>query len=176
MIAEATLTVNDKELETEFFLGGDYKYILIMLGLNGATGNYACAWCKIHKDDRWKMDKHFNDFNSQPIARTLQEVKEMSKKSKDNYGCCREPLLNIELDHVVVDELHLLLRITDVLTANLITEVTDWDIEANLEEKQSKDAHLNKLVSCIRSCGVSFVVWKKKMRMGSKVMCMTGQA
>ena len=70
-----------------------------------------------------------------PLARTLQEVKEMSKKSKDNYGCCREPLLNIELDHVVVDELHLLLRITDVLTANLITEVTDWDIEANLEEK-----------------------------------------
>ena len=37
----------------------------------------------------------------------------MSKKSKDDYGCCKEPLLDIELDHVIVDELHLLLRITD---------------------------------------------------------------
>ena len=35
LIAEATITVNGKELETEFFLGGDYKYILIMLGLMG---------------------------------------------------------------------------------------------------------------------------------------------
>ena len=108
------------------------------------------------------MDHHFNDFNSPSLARTLQEVKEMSKKSRDNYGCCKEPLLNIELDHIVVDELHLLLRITDVLTANLITEVTEWDIQANLENKQNKDTHLNKVVSCIRSCGVSFSVWRKK--------------
>ena len=155
MIAEAKFTVNGKEHKTEFFLGGDYKYILLMLGLNGATGNYACAWCKIHKNDRWKMDHHFNDFNSHPLARTLQEVNEMSKKSKDNYGCCQEPLLNIELDH-------LLLRITDILTANLITEVIEWDIEEYLENKKNKDAHLNKLVSSIRSCGVSFSVWKKK--------------
>jgi len=133
-----------------------------MLGLNGATGNYVCAWCKIHKNDRWKMDHHFNDFNSPPLARTLQEVKEMLKKLKDNYGCCQEPLLNIELDHIVVDELHLLLRITDILTANLITEVIEWDIEEYLENKKNKDAHLNKLVSSIRSCGVSFSVWKKK--------------
>ena len=116
------------------------------------------------------MDHHFNDFNSHPLARTLQEVKEMSKKSKDNYGCCQEPLLNIELDHIVVDELHLLLRITDILTANLITEVIEWDIEECLENKKNKDAHLNKLVSSIRSCG------KRKMLTGKKAMSMTGQA
>jgi len=84
-------------------------------------------------------------------------VKEISKKSKHNYGCCKEPLLNI-----IVDELHFLLRITDVLTANLITEVIEWDIEANLDTKQNKDTHLNKLVSCTRYCGVSFSLWKKK--------------
>ena len=106
--------------------------------------------------------KWIDDFNSPPLARTLNEVKEMSKKSKDNYGCCREPLLNIELDHIVVDELHMLLRITDVLTANLMTEVTEWDVEENIENKKNKDTHLNKLVSCIRSCGVSFAVWKRK--------------
>ena len=56
LIAEEIVTVDGKEVDTEFFLGGDYKYILIMLGLNGATGNYSYAWCKIDKNDRWKMD------------------------------------------------------------------------------------------------------------------------
>lgn len=35
LIAEAKVPVNAKEMDTKFFLGGDYKYILIMLGLNG---------------------------------------------------------------------------------------------------------------------------------------------
>ena len=162
MITEAKITVGDTEVETDFFLGGDYKFILVMLGLNGATANYACAWCKIHKDDRWKTDQHFSYFNSEPLSRSLPEMKKMSKISKDNYGCCKEPLLDIELDHIIVDELHLLLRITDVLTSNLITEVIEWDIEENLESTSNKQVHLNKLINSIRSCGVSFDVWKKK--------------
>ena len=67
LIAEATVTVNGKEVETEFFLGDDYTYILVMLGLKGAKGNYSCAWCKIHKDTRWKMDKHFNNLIPHPL-------------------------------------------------------------------------------------------------------------
>ncbi|XP_022794722.1 uncharacterized protein LOC111333422 [Stylophora pistillata] len=59
IITEAKVTVGHTEIKTEFFLGGDYKFILIMLGLNGATANYACAWCKFHKDDRWNTDEHF---------------------------------------------------------------------------------------------------------------------
>ena len=162
MITEAKVTIGHTEIKTEFFLGGDYKFILIMLGLNGATANYACAWCKIHKDDRWKTDEHFTYFNSKPLSRSLQEMREMSKKSKDNYACCKEPFLHIELDHIIVDELHLLLRITDVLTSNLITEVIDWDIEESILNTSNKQAHLNKLINSIRSCGVSFNVWKKK--------------
>ena len=42
----------------------------------------------------------------------------MSETSTDNYGRCKETLPDIKLDHIIVDELHLLLRITDVLTAN----------------------------------------------------------
>ena len=113
MITEAKVTVDYTEIKTEFFPGGDYKFIFFMLGLNGAIANYACAWCKIQKNDRWKTDQHFSYFNSKPLSRSLQELKEMSKKSKDDYGCCKEPLLDIELDHIIVDELHLLLRITD---------------------------------------------------------------
>lgn len=60
MISDAKITIKGHDLEKEFFLGGDYKFILIMLGLSAATANYACTWCKIHKDDRWKTEKHYH--------------------------------------------------------------------------------------------------------------------
>jgi hypothetical protein len=56
------------------------------------------------------------------MARTLQQIRDLLQDSNNNYGCINDPLLNIELDHVIVDELHLLLRVTDVLMTNLITE------------------------------------------------------
>ena len=40
----------------------------------------------------------------------------MCIKSKDNYCCDRKSLLIIEIDHIVVDEPHLMLRVTDILT------------------------------------------------------------
>ena len=71
MISEGTIDTGRQEIKTEFFLGGDYKYILLMLGLNSATANYACAWCKVYKLDRWKIDHDFKYFNIPPMARTL---------------------------------------------------------------------------------------------------------
>jgi hypothetical protein len=28
------------------------KFLQILLGLGGSTGDFACPWCKIHKQDR----------------------------------------------------------------------------------------------------------------------------
>lgn len=44
-----------KNVNIEFFLRGDYKFILIMLGLKGVIFYYVCVWCKIYKDNRWDM-------------------------------------------------------------------------------------------------------------------------
>ena len=55
-----------------------------------------------------------------------------SEKRKGDFCCAKEPLLNIEIDHVIVDELNLLLHEMDVMLDNIITEVIDWDKE---EEK-----------------------------------------
>ena len=70
--------------------------------------------------------------------------------------------LNIELDHVTVDELHLLLRAMDVMLDNIITEVIDWDKDNDFKKtsSQPKGLHLQKLVREIRSCGVGFDVWE----------------
>ena len=42
-------------------------------------------------------------------------------------GCKGEPLFNVPLENVLIDELHLLLRITDRLEHGIILEVIGWD-------------------------------------------------
>ena len=115
------------------------------------------------KKDRWKIEEHFSYYNRLPLSRLLKEICEMCTKSKDNYCCDRRPILNIELDHIVVDERHLMLRVTDILTENLITECLDWDKEDDLDRKRgdTQGMHLTRLVQSIRSCGVSFDVWEQ---------------
>ncbi len=60
-------------------------------------------------------------------ARTLEGIKKAqlpsSRPAKERCGVIRSPLLNIKLHHVVVDELHLLLRVSDVLIRNLILQM-----------------------------------------------------
>ena len=97
------ITINTK-FGLEFFLGGDYKFLLIMLGMKGATSHYACLWCKIPKEHRWQMDKDLDYYNSHPLQHTLEE------ETADKFSCGNEPLIKIDLDHVVLDELHLLSR------------------------------------------------------------------
>lgn len=63
LIKNGYLEVNKQKVNTEFFLGGDYKFILLMLGLKSDPADYACAWCKVPKEDRWKVGPHFSEFN-----------------------------------------------------------------------------------------------------------------
>ena len=51
------------------------------------------------------MDQHYSYYNEPTLSRSLEEIMAMSKKSTGNFCCQHQPLLNIELDHVVPDEL-----------------------------------------------------------------------
>ena len=57
-------------------------------------------------------------------------------KTTKNYCCIHPPLLDIELDHVVPDELHLLLRIMDVMIKNIIMDAVSWDEKDNWRGKK----------------------------------------
>lgn len=78
-----------------------------------------------------------------------------------------QPLLNVLLHHIVLDELHLLLRITDVLMNNLIEDTMERDDKESLlmthrSKKLERGKHLRKLAEIINGCGVTFNVWEKK--------------
>lgn len=59
------------------------------------------------------MSKPMNFYWERTMARTITEMKEHAKQHK--FSCEHRPLLNIPLENVVLDELHLMLRITGIV-------------------------------------------------------------
>lgn len=72
IVSSGKLSMNDKEINVDFFLGWDYKFILLMLGLKGAASNYACAWCKVHKKDRWKIEEDYSHHIKPPFFQVIR--------------------------------------------------------------------------------------------------------
>ena len=82
------------------------------------------------------VDELYTD--SSKKACTLQKMKDLSSHSYSScthhLGCVLPLLVNIPLDHIVLDELHLLLCIMDVLIRNLI-------LYADSEDHRQKAHH-----------------------------------
>ena len=159
LIEKGTLLVDGKEVKLEFFLGGDYKFLLMVMGLNSANAEYACLWCEIHKDLRWDTSKDLL-FYTAPLKRTLESIKKQCKCNKSKFGCINPPLINISSDHVVADELYLLLRVTDRLLQNVIDAILEKDAteDFNKPRRHTKGANLKKFVEDVNNLGVTFSV------------------
>ena len=69
-------------------------------------------------------------------------------------------MLDIDIDHYIPDELHLLMRITDILLTNLIDDAMSNDQYAKLVGQATDNLEL--LVKAIQNCGVSFRTWVTK--------------
>ena len=59
------------------------------------------------------------------MQRTSQNLKE--DVVKNDFGVCAQPLVSIEPEHIIIDELLLLLRICDNLLKNLIVHTKTLD-------------------------------------------------
>lgn len=137
--------------------------------LSGATSDYACLWYKVHKLYQWDMSKDLDYYNTE-MKRTLQELKNLSSSPK-KFSCVHRPLIDIELDHAILDELHLMLRITDRLTENLIIEIMEKDgkQDQNQIRNEEKGANLKQFIKTVNELGITFSIWEKKnaVRKGS---------
>ncbi|XP_053374155.1 uncharacterized protein LOC123545375 [Mercenaria mercenaria] len=157
------ITVGEESYNIEIMVGGDMKFIQLLLGLNGSIGTYACPWCKVAKDNRGDMTFPEGYYHTLEMLRTIQEISDLAstgKSGKQSFGVTGKPLLNIEPIRYVPDELHLLMRITDVLLRNLIDDARSKDEYGRLTG-QSCD-NLDILVKAIQSCGLTFKIWNAK--------------
>ena len=88
-------------------------------------------------------------------ARTYQGlVNAGSKKTtKGILGSLSYPLLTIPLDHVVIDELHLFLRIFDILLRNIVYMALKSDEEQGVVTNLGALKKPSESVGCLLLCG-----------------------
>ena len=115
----------------EYFLGADWKFLALCVGIEAANAKYSCIWCTCPSDELYDISKTWSITNEAEGARTIEKVKSLAKQTKrgvQKYSCARQPLFpSIPIDHVIPDVLHLFLRICDVLVNLLILELRRLD-------------------------------------------------
>jgi hypothetical protein len=108
------------------------------------------------------MTKTLDFYHTRGMQRTSQNLKE--DVVKNDFGVRVQPLVSIEPEHIIIDELHLLLWICDKLLTNLILDTKTLDDKYSVHGEKSD--FLGQLTEKIRGCGVSFYIWTKKGTQG----------
>ena len=122
------IVVDGQTYDVVYFLGGDWKFLALCTGIDSAMSNYSSIWCKCPKFDRYDMAKKWSISDPEFGARTVEENIMLSKKRKKEYNVSHAPLFpTIPLTNVVIDNLHMFLRVSDVLINLLVVELKRQD-------------------------------------------------
>ena len=116
--------------------------------------------CMIHADMIWasrQTTTQRDPWNAhfQPCVHVQFYPQAVLIASK-RLGSQHSPVLNIEPDNVIIDELHLFLRIGDVFIRNLVFEL----VQTGRKSSTAIATHLTALLSSARECGVTFHAWE----------------
>jgi len=124
------INVDGTIYKIEWWLGGDLKFLLLVLGLNAANSYYCCAWCVLHKEE---------------LSIDICRHKINRKLNADEPGQIHEPIFPfIRIENVIPDPLHLFLRIADKLINNLKPYLEQLDQTFSVELE--RHTNLNRYV------------------------------
>jgi len=108
-------------------LWGDVKFLATTCGIEQANAKYSSIWCKCPAEKRSDLTLEWSITDTKKGARTIKEIEESSKlgkRNKNRFSCCHKPRFPfIPIERVVIDSLHLFLRIADVLINLLIRDL-----------------------------------------------------
>jgi hypothetical protein len=96
-----------------------------VFGFGGSLCNYSCPWSWVHEHQRDDMTNPLDFYHTHGMQRTSQNLKETVVKN--DFGVRAQPLVSVEPEHIIIYELHLLLRICDKLLRNLILDTKTLD-------------------------------------------------
>ncbi len=117
-------------------------------GIDAASSTYACIWCKCSAGERWDTSKQWSlDDAAKDGSRTIEENMAISAlpKTKKKFNVSNPPLFpTIPLSRVVIDNLHLFLRVSDVLIDLLVEDAMRLDSY----KKMSKLSNIDRSKVC----------------------------
>lgn len=154
------ICVGDYKCDIEYFLGGDWKFLACVCGLGAANQDYACIWCKCPRNERFDCSKKWSLTDRSLGARSCEEITANAKSKK--FNCKSVPLFSfIPIDHVIIDTLHLFLRISDNLIELLIQQLRREDAIDKVKTFPSgftreKYKHMAGYEKFLKDIGISF--------------------
>ena len=154
----STIEVNGICFDIVYFLGGDWKFLATITGIDSATANYACIWCKCPSIERHNSKVKWSMTDIELGARTIEENVNLASKRSKKYNVSHPPIFpKIPLNHVVLDNLHLFLRVADVLIDMLIGALRTLDRINQSLRIHSLDGltHLAAYESALKRIGIS---------------------
>lgn len=162
-ITDDGISIQSTNYTIQFYLGGDWKFLACVCGLEAANSDYACIWCHCSKEER-HLEREWSITDEKLGARTVSgiiQASKLPKKSPRRYNCSREPLFSsIPMHRVIIDHLHLFLRVCDNLINLLIRALQLQDgLEKTSVQKfdRSKATNMSKYQSFLQDeCNISF--------------------
>ena len=88
------ITIDQKIYKITFFLGGDWKFLATVNGLESANADLACIWYKCAKTQRFNMSLQWSINDVKKGARTIEEISEKAKLPKRSKDSSREPIFH----------------------------------------------------------------------------------
>ena len=148
----------------------DKRYILEYhivghVNMYRTTNGYVHTTCTPY---RWDMSVHEDMYNKSPPsgkARTLASLHRNCcfSKLEKHLGSRHPPLIELEPSSYVMDELHLLLRVADVLVRNLIHLADQLD-QRQQQRDGSPGTRIHTLQDLVKSCSVPFRISRVRDR------------
>ena len=136
----SAIEINNQTYQIEFYAGGDLKWLSNCFGINAANSKYPCPFCTFEMQDIMTS----NDVLVQnwPITRNHNEALNSihMHKADGRKGYINPPIFDfIDFDKIVVDILHLFLRITDKLFELLLRRLQTLDDPSGDNKKPDID-------------------------------------
>ena len=166
------------EFGITYFLGGDRKFVAMITGIDSTTATHACIWYKCPAVERYDSTQVWSITDESFGARTIEENTRLALSRVKKYNVS-QPLLftTIPLTRVIVDNLHMFLRVADTLIDLLILELRRRDkIEKATKLKSIDQLHyIKKYESTLKMLGISgFAFWIGKESKHLKWRSLTG--
>ena len=153
---------------------------LFFAGIDSACSKFSCTWCKCSSDERCDQKKKWSLIDVTQGARTTEENRTIGSQSKKKFNVSNPPLFSsIPLKNVVIDNLHLFLRSSDVLSNLLVIELKRQDAIDKVTKfkkfDESKYKHLSGYQGFISSLKIpDFQFYVSKTSKALKCRSLTG--
>ena len=86
------ISIGEIEFEIMYFLGGDWKFLAMITGIDSATATHACIWCKCPAIERHDSSQKWSISDTSFGARTIEENMTIATSRSKKYNVSHPPL------------------------------------------------------------------------------------